>query len=207
MSFSLEGVVKIYAKEKATGRIVQVEKGNAIVYSARNILADMVAQNLAGPAGLNPYIANMTFMDDSVGVLPSNVRDDDGDAGAAFANTVTESFSANPLSIDLTSATQAVGALSITNSSVVSYSPVTGSVDSNYATVQITSEIEDGILVAGVGLGEDHIRRIVIWDKDPVPGGVPDATARVFSVATLPSPGVLITAGLYYIVSYSYKIR
>ena len=207
MSFNIEGEVKIYAKEKATGKIIKTFKQNAIVYSARNILADMIADQLAGAAPTLNQIGYITLIDNSVATLPSNVRDDDGDAGASFANTITESFSSNPLVIDLTSAVQSIGALTITNNSVISYSPTTGSVDSNYATVQMTAELQDGILVAGGGAGEDHIKRIVVWDKNPVPGGTPDPTARVFSVATLPTTGVLITSGIYYVISYSYKIR
>ncbi len=203
--FSIEGEVKIYAKEKSTGRIVKVEKANSIVYSARNILADMLADQLAGATTISNQLGYMTFIND-VPVLPTNVRDDSGDA-PLFANTVNFGpAGVVPLAIDLTSATQAVGALTITNNSTVSYSPITGAVDANYASVVITSEMEDGVIVAGLGVGEDHIRRIAIWDIDPVPLGVPDPAARVFSVATLPS-GVLITPGLFYIVSYSFKIR
>ncbi len=205
---NLQGHVKIYAKNKE-GRIVKASKANTLTYDARNVMARMVAQSYSNNVGSSPKElrigpSHLTLIGD--GVAASSPRGDN--AASMLTNIIQKSAMAGggDSTIDFTLPTQDVapGATvrDIHSTVSVTQSPISGSVDSDFAEVKITIEIDPDTLDTTT-----PIHQIAIWSAEP--GSTPTTEwdiPRVFSVATLASD-ITIDPSLYYSVIYTYKFR
>ena len=212
--FGLQGFVKIYGKDSNGKLVTPKQKGNAITYNARNILADMLVQAYDNSSEtITTSVSHIMLLNrNSSDYLDPRENQGEYTLDPKYQNSVLF-FDETKTLVDITEPLTSVSGKVVKSTMAVNnYSPIEGDNSSDFYSMveyKVEFDINNFKLILNdrgevdPDIDSNYIKQVVVWAGDPDSGVI---TPRVFSAAIFPEP-ILLQPEVYYTVSYHYTIK